>query len=288
MSTKQFANFSEKKGFSISGWLILLLLLAILFYSAFPLLLQRNVALWVIIDILALYFLGNGLFVIRPNEAKVFMFFGHYVGSIRRHGLQYTIPFFKKITVSLKINNFETNHLKVNDNEGNPVEVAAIIVWRVVDTAKALFEVQNYSQFVAIQSEAALRSLVMQYAYDDYENPAKSLIKNTEEISHELKNEVQERLEVAGIEVLEARLSHLAYAAEIAAAMLQRQQAKAVVAARTEIVDGAVGMVEMALKKLEDQNIARFDDQARARLVSNLMIVLVSDQNAMPVIDTAN
>ncbi len=288
MSTNQFSRFSEKKGFSVSGWLILLVLLAILAYSIFPMVLEEKVMTWMVIDFLALYFLGKGLFVVRPNEAKVFMFFGHYVGSVRRHGLQYTIPFFRKITVSLKINNFETNHLKVNDNEGNPVEVAAIIVWRVVDTAKALFEVQRYSEFVSIQSEAALRSLVMQYAYDDYDHPEMSLIKNTEEISHRLKNEVQERLEVAGIEVLEARISHLAYAPEIAAAMLQRQQAKAVVAARTEIVDGAVGMVEMALRKLEEQNIASFDDQARARLVSNLMIVLVSDQNAMPVIDTAS
>ena len=288
MSTKQFARFTEKKGFAVSGWLILILLLGILFYSIFPMVLNEKIATWMTIDFLALYFLGKGLFVVRPNEAKVFMFLGHYVGSIRRHGLQYTVPFFRKITVSLKINNFETNHLKVNDNEGNPVEVAAIVVWRVVDTAKALFEVQNYGEFVSIQSEAALRSLVMQYSYDDYEHPEKSLIKNTEEISHRLKNEVQERLEVAGIEVLEARISHLAYAPEIAAAMLQRQQAKAVVAARTEIVDGAVGMVEIALRKLQEQNIAKFDDQARARLVSNLMIVLVSDQNAMPVIETTS
>ncbi len=287
MSTEQFARFSEKKGFAVSGWLILILLIGILFYSLFPIFLGGKVVTWTIIDFLALYLLGKGLFVVRPNEAKVFMFLGHYVGSIRRHGLQYTIPFFRKITVSLKINNFETNHLKVNDNEGNPVEVAAIIVWRVVDTAKALFEVQNYSDFVSIQSEAALRSLVMQYAYDDYQHPEMSLIKNTDEISHKLKTEVQERLAVAGIEVLEARLSHLAYAPEIAAAMLQRQQAKAVVAARTEIVEGAVGMVDMALKKLEERDIVILDAQEKSRLVTNLMIVLVSDQNAMPVIDTA-
>jgi regulator of protease activity HflC (stomatin/prohibitin superfamily) len=156
----------------------------------------------------------------------------------------------------------------------------------VVDTAKAMFEVENYSQFVSIQSEAALRSLVMQYSYEDYEQHHKSLIKNMDEVTEKLKQEVQARLEVAGIEIIEARISHLAYAPEIAAAMLQRQQAKAVVAARTEIVDGAVGMVEMALAKIEDKQLVKFDEQTKARLVSNLMIVLVSDQNAMPVVET--
>ncbi len=283
--TREYARFQEKKGFAINGWLIFIIMIVVLIYSIFPIAEGKFVS-WLVIDFLVLWLLGGGLFIVRPNEAKVFMFYGHYAGTIRNLGLQYTIPLFRKITVSLKINNFETNHLKVNDNEGNPVEVAAIVVWRVVDTARALFEVENYPQFVSIQSEAALRSLVMQYAYDDYKQPEISLIKNTEEVSHKLKLEIQERLEVAGIEVLEARISHLAYAPEIAAAMLQRQQAKAVVAARTEIVEGAVGMVEMALEKIENKGIVQFDEQSKAKLVANLMVVLVSDQNAMPVVET--
>ena len=284
--TKNIATFEEKEITSINGWFILIALLSILGLSIFAFIGKMYIPLWAIIDFLALSLLGGGLFIVKPNEAKVLMFFGHYVGTVRKQGLQYTNPFYNKITVSVRINNFETNHLKVNDNEGNPVEVASIIVWRVIDTAKALFEVESYSTFVSIQSEAALRNLVMQYAYDDYKNPEISLIKNTEEISHKLKLEVQERLFVAGIEVIEARISHLAYAPEIASAMLQRQQAKAIVAARTEIVEGAVGMVEMALQKIENKGIVSFDEQAKTKLVSNLMVVLVSDQNATPVVET--
>ena len=279
-------DFKERKGFYITGWPIFLLMLLILCVSVIYLIQDKQLILWSIVAILDMWLLGGGLFVIRPNEAKVLMFFGHYVGSVRRNGMMWTIPFFRKITVSLRIVNFETNKLKVNDNEGNPVEVAAIVVWRVVDTAKALFDVENYNDFVRIQSEAALRSLVMQYAYEDYQHRHKSLIQNMDEVTERLKSEVQERLHVAGIEVLEARISHLAYAPEIAAAMLQRQQAKAIVAARTEIVDGAVGMVEMALQKIQDKGLVEFDDQTKAKLISNLMIVLVSDQNAMPVVET--
>ncbi len=279
-------DFKERKGFYITGWPIFLLMLLILCVSVIYLIQDKQLILWSIVAILDVWLLGGGLFVIRPNEAKVLMFFGHYVGSVRRNGMMWTIPFFRKITVSLRIVNFETNKLKVNDNEGNPVEVAAIVVWRVVDTAKALFDVENYNDFVRIQSEAALRCLVMQYAYEDYQHRHKSLIQNMDEVTERLKSEVQERLHVAGIEVLEARISHLAYAPEIAAAMLQRQQAKAIVAARTEIVDGAVGMVEMALQKIQDKGLVEFDDQTKAKLISNLMIVLVSDQNAMPVVET--
>ncbi len=279
-------HLTETKGFSTNGWPWLGALLASLFLSI-PMFMNPYSAIFgIFLDIFALIIFGGGLFIVKPNEAKVFMFFGHYAGTTRKHGFQWTNPLYKRYTISLKINNFETNKIKVNDLEGNPVEVAAIIVWKVVDTAKAMFEVENYLQFVSIQSEAALRSLVMQYAYEDYEQRHKSLIKNMDEVTERLKQEVQERLDVAGIEILEARISHLAYAPEIAAAMLQRQQAKAVVAARTEIVEGAVGMVEMALQKIEDKNLVKFDEESKAKLVSNLMIVLVSDQNATPVVET--
>ncbi len=279
-------HFTERRAFAMTGWPWLIILIIILI-ATIPLYLSSDqIGLAVTIDILAFWLIGNGLFIVKPNEAKVFMFFGHYAGTVRNHGLQWTVPLFKKYTISLKIRNFETNKLKVNDSEGNPVEVAAIIVWKVVDTAKAMFEVENYSQFVSIQSEAALRTLVMQYSYEDYQQHHKSLIKNMDEVTERLKEEVQERLEVAGIEIIEARISHLAYAPEIAAAMLQRQQAKAVVAARTEIVEGAVGMVEMALDKIEQKDLVKFDEESKAKLVANLMIVLVSDQNAMPVVET--
>ncbi len=279
-------HLNEFKGFSTNGWQCFTALIIILVISASMFTNPFLVIPGSILAFFGLIICGSGLFIVKPNEAKVFMFFGHYAGTTRKQGFQWTNPLYKRHTISLKINNFETSKIKVNDLEGNPVEVAAIIVWRVVDTAKAMFEVENYLQFVSIQSEAALRSLVMQYAYEDYEQRHKSLIKNMDEVTERLKQEVQERLDVAGIEIIEARISHLAYAPEIAAAMLQRQQAKAVVAARTEIVEGAVGMVEMALQKIESRNLVKFDEASKAKLVSNLMIVLVSDQNATPVVET--
>ena len=214
------------------------------------------------------------------------MFFGHYAGTARKHGLQWTIPIFSKRTVSLKMRNFEAQKLKINDREGNPVEVGAIIVWRVFDTAQASFEVQDFNHFVKIQSESALRSLIMQYSYDDYKNEERSLIKNTQEVSEKLKEETQERLTVAGIEILETKISHLAYSPEIAAAMLRRQQAKAVVAARTEIVYGAVEMVDIALEMIKKKELVELDEITKSKMVSNLLVVLCSEQNTQPTLET--
>ncbi len=229
-----------------------------------------------------------GLFVVNPNEAKVLQLFGKYIGTGNEAGLRWANPFMTKRAVSVRIRNFETGRLKVNDNRGNPVELACVVVWRVVDTAEACFNVNDYVDFVHVQSEAALRNLATGYPYDAHADGEKSLSSHTAEISEGLKVEIQDRLEKAGVEVLEARISHLAYAAEIAAAMLRRQQASAVVAARQQIVEGAVGMVEQALTSLSEQKIVELDDERRVAMVSNLMVVLCSDRDPQPVINTGS
>ena len=227
-----------------------------------------------------------GLFMVYPNEAKVLTLFGDYQGTVKQAGLAWANPFFQKVKISSRVRNFETEKLKVNDSTGNPVEIASVVVWKVVDTAEALFEVDNFENFVRVQSEAALRNLTTGYPYDAYGEGDIALASHTAHISEELKVHIRDRLEKAGVEVIEARISHLAYAPEIAAAMLQRQQASAVVAARTQIVEGAVGMVEMALDQLKKQNIVDLDDERRAAMVSNLLVVLCSDRAAQPVINT--
>jgi len=227
-----------------------------------------------------------GLFVVNPNEARVLQLFGAYAGSARDAGLRWANPFYSKKRISVRVRNFETGKLKVNDATGNPVEIASVVVWRVVDTAEAVFNVDDYIDFVQVQSEAALRNLATRYPYVTYEEGEKSLSVNISEISAQIRIEVQERLEKAGVEVLEARISHLAYASEIAAAMLQRQQATAVVAARTKIVEGAVGMVEMALEALAKKHVLELDEERKAAMVSNLLVVLCSDRHAQPVINT--
>ena len=227
-----------------------------------------------------------GLFVVNPNEGQVLQFFGSYAGTAKTPGLRWANPFLTKKRISLRVRNFESARLKVNDNEGNPIEIAAVVVWRVVETAEAVFEVDDYENYVHVQSEAALRNLATSYAYDAHDENSRSLRGHTLEVAEHLKREIQERLAKAGVEVLEARISHLAYAPEIAAAMLQRQQAGAIIAARQRIVEGAVGMVEMALAMLSKKAIVELDEERKAAMVSNLLVVLVGERGTQPIVNT--
>ncbi len=237
------------------------------------------------VAVLALICLA-GFYMVAPNEGRVLQLFGQYVGTDRALGLRWANPFYSKQRVSLRIRNFESGQLKVNDSSGNPIEIAAVVVWRVVDTAEAVFEVDDYEDYVAIQSEAAIRNMATSYPYDDHEGQSITLRGSANEIGDILKDEVQERLGKAGVEVLEARISHLAYAPEIASAMLQRQQASAIVAARSKIVEGAVSMVETALGQLTEREIIELDPQSRASMVSNLLVILCSDRAAQPVVNS--
>ena len=226
-----------------------------------------------------------GLFTVAPNEARVLQLFGSYVGTVRAPGLRWANPFYTKKRISVRVRNFESSRLKVNDNEGNPIEIAAVVVWRVVDTAEACFEVDDYNNYVHVQSESALRNLATSYAYDAHDDAQTSLRGHTAAIADHLKNEIQDRLSKAGVEVLEARISHLAYAPEIAAAMLQRQQAGAIIAARQRIVEGAVGMVEMALEMLSRKEIVTLDEERKAAMVSNLLVVLCGERGTQPIVN---
>jgi regulator of protease activity HflC (stomatin/prohibitin superfamily) len=225
-----------------------------------------------------------GLFVVNPNEAVVLQLFGDYRGSVRREGMAWANPFYSKRRVSTKARSFESQRLKVNDLEGNPVEIATIIVWKVVDSGEASFQVEDYAKFVQVQSEAALRNLATRFPYDAHDDDRLSLRGHTEAVAGHLKEEVQRVLAQAGVEVQEARISHLAYAPEIAQAMLQRQQAAAIIAARTRIVEGAVGMVEMALERLDRKGTIQLDGERRAIMVSNLLVVLCGERAAQPVV----
>jgi regulator of protease activity HflC (stomatin/prohibitin superfamily) len=231
-------------------------------------------------------FLTAGLFMVNPNEAKVLQLFGEYKGTAKEQGLRWANPFYAKKKVSLRIRNFESSHLKVNDIDGNPIEIAAVVVWKVFETAEAVFEVDDYEHYVKVQSESALRNLATSYAYDAHDDTQASLRGHTGAVAEHLKREINERLSKAGVEVIEARISHLAYAPEIAAAMLQRQQAGAIIAARQRIVEGAVGMVEMALDMLSKKSIITLDEDRKAAMVSNLLVVLCGDRNTQPVINT--
>ena len=228
----------------------------------------------------------KGFFKVGPNEAKVLQLFGAYVGTAKEPGLRWTNPFFSKRKISLRVRNFESSHLKVNDADGNPIEIAAVVVWRVVETAEAVFEVDDYENYVHVQSEAALRNAATSYTYDSHEEGVVSLRGSTAVVADHLKQEVQQRLQKAGVEVLEARISHLAYAPEIAASMLQRQQAGAIIAARQRIVEGAVGMVEMALQMLSHKEIVHLDEERKAAMVSNLLVVLCGERAAQPILNT--
>ena len=241
-----------------------------------------------LLGLLAGIFLLAGLFMVNPNEARVLQLFGDYKSSVHEAGLRWANPFYSKRKVSVRVRNFESDRLKVNDHDGNPIEIATVVVWRVVDTAEAIFHVDNYEDFVHVQSEAALRNLATCFPYDVHEEGEISLRSHTGEIAERIKGEMQERLEQAGVEVLEARISHLAYAPEIASAMLQRQQAGAIIAARQRIVDGAVGMVEMALNKLSEQELVELDEERKANMVSNLLVVLCGERAAHPVINAGS
>ncbi|MBM3724511.1 MAG: SPFH domain-containing protein [Acidobacteria bacterium] len=228
---------------------------------------------------------ASGLFTVGPNEAAVLQLFGSYVGTVRDQGLRLANPFYSKRKVSLRVRNFETQRLKVNDHEGNPIEIAAVVVWQVVDSAQALFDVDNFENYVTVQSEAALRNLATAYPYDSHEDHVKSLRGHTSAVAEHLKQEIEERAQKAGVNIVEARISHLAYAPEIATAMLQRQQAAAIIAARTRIVEGAVSMVEMALEQLSRRGVVALDEERKAAMVSNLLVVLCGERGAQPVVN---
>ncbi len=241
-----------------------------------------------VVLLLASIFGGAGLFLVNPNETKVLQLFGDYVGSAKEAGLRWANPLYSKKKVSVRTRNFETGKLKVNDRAGNPIEIAAVVVWKVVDTAEALFNVDDYINFVHVQSESALRNLATQFSYVAENEGEMALSSHTAEISGGLKGEIQERLIQAGVEVIESRISHLAYSPEIAAAMLQRQQASAVVAARAKIVEGAVGMVEHALEMLSEKNIVELDAERKAAMVGNLLVVLCGDRHPQPVVNAGS
>ncbi len=245
-------------------------------------------AIAAVVALVVLIVLLAGFFVVDPNVASVVMLFGRYKGTERRPGLWWTNPFALKRPVSVRIRNFESNKLKVNDHDGNPIEIAAVVVWRVVDSAEALFQVDNYDNFMHVQSEAALRNLATSHPYDAHEEGQMSLRANTADVAEDLRKEIQARLEKAGIEVIESRISHLAYAPEIANAMLRRQQASAVIAARTKIVEGAVSMVEMALDELNKRAIVNLDEERKAAMVSNLLVVLCSEHETQPIVNAGS
>ena len=283
----------EKPAFVVPGGTMLLALLAamaatIYFFIGFA---QMQVAWGVILCALAFAaeaFSLRGLLIVNPNEGQVVQLFGDYVGTIRQQGFRWVNPFTTRRRISLRVRNFETAKLKVNDFDGNPIEIAAVVVWQVVDTAEAVFQVDSYENFVQVQSESALRTLATSYAYDSHVEGNASLRSHTPEMADHLKKEIQDRLAKAGVQVIEARISHLAYAPEIAGAMLQRQQASAIVAARQTIVNGAVGMVEMALDQLASKKLVDLDPERRAAMVSNLLVVLCGERSAQPVLNTGS
>lgn len=269
----------------VSGYLMLLVVLAVGIFSLLSF--TGGAPAIGVPGLILTVFLAVGLFLVNPNEAKVLQLFGKYVGTAKEPGLRWANPLYQKRKVSLRVRNFESGKLKVNDSSGSPIEIATIVVWRVIDTAEAVFEVDDYEEFVTIQSESALRNLATTYPYEGSEADGElSLRSDPLQIAEALKGEIQARLEQAGVEVIEARISHLAYAPEIAGAMLRRQQASAIIAAREQIVAGAVGMVEMALAQLERDDIVTLDEERKASMVSNLLVVLCSDQETQPIVNT--
>jgi len=280
-----------------NGWpgvpiLVLLLLLGVgLFANVVWLIAGRAhpglIALTIVLSFLTWVILMSGLFIVNPNEARVIQLFGTYVGSAKVSGLHWANPFFSKKRISLRVRSFESAHLKVNDRDGNPIEIGAVVVWKVIDSAEATFEVDNYEAYVKVQSEAALRNAATSYPYDSHDEAGViSLRGTTAAVADHLKEEMQQRLQKAGVEVIETRISHLAYAPEIAAAMLQRQQAGAIIAARQRIVEGAVGMVEMALESLSKRGVVHLDEERKAAMVSNLLVVLCGERAAQPIVNT--
>ncbi len=284
----------EREYGAISGWVALVILLAGAGFFVWQIIARAQVIhqpsqpMWFALSIVGLLlcvFLLLGLFVVNPNEGKVLQLFGRYVGTARVPGIRWANPLYAKKRISLRVRNFESAKLKVNDLDGNPIEIAAVVVWKVVDTAEAVFEVDNYENYVHVQSEAALRNMATSYTYDAHEETQMSLRGNTAAIADHLRKEIQDRLARAGVDVIEARISHLAYAPEIAASMLQRQQAGAIIAARQRIVEGAVGMVEMALDMLSAKNVVTLDEERKAAMVCNLLVVLCGDRSTQPIVN---
>ena len=281
----------EKVVKGLSGWLMLGVLIAGIAGPIYLLITSEGdptpgrIVLLVSVIVLSAICMA-GLTVVQPNTARVLVLFGNYKGSLKQDGFWWVNPLTTRRQVSLKVRNFESGKLKVNDHIGNPIEIAAIVVWRVVETAEAVFRVDDYEHFVKVQTESAVRNLATTFPYDSHEEGELSLRGSATEVSHRLKHEIQERLADAGVEVMEARISHLAYAPEIANAMLRRQQATAIIAARQKIVEGAVGMVEMALEHLSAKQVVQLDEERKATMVSNLLVVLCSDRDAQPVVNT--
>ncbi|ERI06731.1 SPFH domain-containing protein [Aneurinibacillus aneurinilyticus] len=277
---------TEKQAWAVNGFLGVLLLIVLLVTGVYFLIFSQNPLLGVLC--IALAAIGtSGIFTVQPNQAAVLIFFGYYLGTVRKSGLWLGVPFAIRRKISLKVRNFNSKKLKVNDVEGNPIEIAAVIVFKVVDSAKATFDVDSYEQFVEIQSETALRYVASRYPYDNFKEEGYSLRSNTDEVATELARELQSRLSVAGVEVIEARLTHLAYATEIASAMLQRQQASAIVSARQRIVEGAVGMVQMAIEEFQREGF-ELDEERKAAMINNLMVAIVSERSAQPVINSGS
>lgn len=287
----------EKKTLAINGYIgiIILILMALLGVWLFisgtgslggsvsvPLLVSGGVLL-----ILSGIF-ASTVTIVAPNQAKIIVLFGRYLGTIRNNGMFITVPFTNKLHISLRVRNFNSSKLKVNDVDGNPIEIAAVVVFRVIDTAKAAFDVDFYEDFIEIQSETAIRHVATKYPYDSFQDTDVTLRGNSAEVSQELTEELQHRLEVAGVEIIEARLTHLAYSTEIASAMLQRQQAKAILSARQIIVEGAVGMTQLAIAQLEEEGVLKLDDERRLQLVNNLLVSIITDKGTQPVINTGD
>jgi regulator of protease activity HflC (stomatin/prohibitin superfamily) len=283
----QNAEIREVRASSAPGIPMLLLLLAITFV-ALPTLFIVGFRIPAVLAAIVVFFCWFGFFMVQPNQGAVLQLFGRYVGTVRDEGLRWANPFYSKKAVSLRIRNFESNKLKVNDLEGSPIEIGAVVVWQVVDTAEAVFAVDDYEDFVHVQAESALRQSATSYPYDLHDDHKISLRSHTQEIADHLRKEIQERLTSAGVKVLEARISHLAYAAEIAQAMLQRQQASAIIAARTKIVEGAVSMVHMALDQLDAKGAIKLDEERKAAMVSNLLVVLCGERGTQPIVNAGS
>jgi SPFH domain / Band 7 family len=270
----------ERPAWAISGWFGVLVVAACI---AAAVLLAGSA--WIIAPIVMGSLVATSLVIVQPGHTKVVRFFGSYVGTVRRTGLWWIVPLADRRGLSIRVRNFETNHLKVNDADGNPVEIAAIVVWQVADTSRAVYSVDDYDNFVRVQAESALRHVATTHPYDDPAGDGTSLRGSVDVVAAELAREVAQRVVIAGLEIVEVRISHLAYSPEIAQAMLRRQQANAVVAARSRIVEGSVGMVEMALARLDEHGIVELDEERKAAMVSNLMVVLCADQPASPVVN---
>jgi hypothetical protein len=274
-------DIHERPAWAISGWPGVLVVIACI---AGAVLLSGSA--WIIAPIVVAVLISTSLVIVQPGHTKVVRFFGSYAGTIRRTGLWWIVPLADRRSLSIRVRNFETNHLKVNDADGNPVEIAAIVVWQVADTSRAIYAVDDYDNFVRVQAESALRHVATTHPYDDPGEEGTSLRGSVDVVAAELAREVAQRVAIAGVEIVEVRISHLAYASEIAQAMLRRQQANAVVAARSRIVEGAVGMVDLALSRLDERGIVELDEERKAAMVSNLLVVLCGDQPASPVVNT--